>query len=134
VRLTNAHDQPRFQDFALTSRELASVIRITEPMNNGHGQADVMEALHQTADFASAAPAGAGESLPPVVSDVVRHRGSWGVLYVGRYPPPYPNQQAAIDAATQAATQDMANGRTVAVRLSRTDGQVFDLLSSAEHT
>ena len=72
------------------------------------------------------------EALPTITYDVVRHRGSWRVLHVGKHSAPHANQQAAIDAAVRAATQDVANGRTVAVRLNRTDGQVFDLPLSAE--
>jgi hypothetical protein len=90
-----------------------------------------MGAIHQPVGFTPVASSSDG--LPTMVYDVVRHRGSWRVLHVGRYSPPHPNQQAAIDAATRAATQDMANGRTVMVRLNRTDGQVFELMSSAEH-
>ena len=89
-----------------------------------------MEVVHQPVDFA---PVATSDGLPTMIYDVVRHRGSWRVLHVGRYSAPYPSQQAAVDAATRAATQDLANGRSVMVRLNRTDGQVFDLLSSAEH-
>ncbi|HEY3147376.1 MAG TPA: DUF2188 domain-containing protein [Dongiaceae bacterium] len=98
-------------------------------MNGDHEGAGAMEELHQAASSASVAPAGA-ESLPTIAYDVVRHRGSWRVLHVGKYSAPYPSQHAAIDAAMAAATQDMANGRTVVVRLNRTDGQVFDLTST----
>jgi Uncharacterized protein conserved in bacteria (DUF2188) len=103
---------------------------ITELTDGDHGEADAMEVIHQLVDFV---PAASSDGLPAIVYDVVRHRGSWRVLHVGRYSAPYASQHAAIDAATRAATQEMANGRNVTVRLNRTDGQVFDLVSSAEH-
>ena len=91
-----------------------------------------MEEQRHAVDSASATPA-AAEGLPAITYDVVRYRGSWRVLHVGKYSAPHPSQQAAIDVAMRAATQDLANGQAVAVRLNRTDGQIFDLTCSAEH-
>src|SRR4051794_33086571 len=67
------------------------------------------------------------EGLPVIVYDVVRYRGSWRVLHVGKHSSPHPSQAAAIESALKAAAQDMANGRIVTVRLNRTDGRIFDL-------
>lgn len=81
----------------------------------------------------SLAPRASSDGLPTIFYEVVRHRGSWRVLHIGSYSAPYSSQHAAIDAATRAATQDIANGREVTVHLKRTDGQIFDLTPSAEH-
>lgn len=77
----------------------------------------------------SSQPAGGAvaESLPAMTYDVVRYRGSWRVLHIGKHSAPHPSQQAAIDSAMKCAMADMAAGRTVAVRLNRTDGRIFDL-------
>lgn len=67
------------------------------------------------------------EALPTVTFDVVRHRGHWRVLHVGRHSAPHPNQKSAIDSAVKLAIESKVAGRTVLVRLNRTDGRIFDL-------
>jgi hypothetical protein len=57
--------------------------------------------------------------------DVVRHNGAWRVLYLGRYSAGFDSQPAAIAAAVEKAKSQMTRGRTVVVRLNRTDGQVW---------
>lgn len=70
--------------------------------------------------------------LPALTFDVVRHRGHWRVLHVGKHSDPHPNQKAAIDSAMRTALERRADGRTVIVRLNRTDGQVFDLTDTLQ--
>lgn len=67
------------------------------------------------------------EALPTMTYDVVRHRGHWKVLHVGRHSASHPNQKSAIDSAVKLATESGAAGRRVLVRLNRTDGRIFDL-------
>jgi len=67
------------------------------------------------------------ETLPTMTYDVVRHRGHWKVLHIGKHSAPHPNQKAAIDSAMKIAMQYQASGRNVTVRLNRTDGRIFDL-------
>jgi len=81
----------------------------------------------------TAAP-GRNQSLPNIVYDVVRHRGSWRVLHLRKHSAPHPSQTAAIESAMKSAAQDMANGRVVTVRLNRTDGRIFDLARASTHT
>lgn len=69
------------------------------------------------------------EALPTVTYEIVRHRGHWKVLHVGKHSAPYPNQKAAIESAMKLAMEHQATGRSVAVRLNRTDGRIFDLIS-----
>ena len=59
--------------------------------------------------------------------DVVRHRGAWRVLHLGKHSSGHANQQAAIAAAIERAKADTALGRTVRVRLVRTDGRVWPI-------
>ncbi len=37
------------------------------------------------------------ETLPTMTYDVVRHRGHWKVLHIGKHSAPHPNQKAAIE-------------------------------------
>jgi DUF1365 family protein len=67
------------------------------------------------------------ETLPTMIYDVVRHRGHWKVLHMGKHSAPHPSQKAAIDSAMKLAMQNQTSGRSVAVRLNRTDGRIFDL-------
>ena len=80
-----------------------------------------------------AATPDAPEALPPLIYDVVRHRGHWRVLHVGKHSLPHAGQDAAIDAAMKVAMERKAAGRTVVVRLCRTDGKVFDLTDAIAH-
>jgi hypothetical protein len=57
--------------------------------------------------------------------DVVRQRGFWRVLHLGKHSPSCPTQQAAIEAAIKRAKKAMALGQAAEVRLNRTDGQVW---------
>jgi hypothetical protein len=88
--------------------------------------------MHELADGAMttagiASDATAIEALPTMTYDVVRHRGHWKVLHVGRHSASYPSQKSAIDSAMKLAMESRAAGRNVLVRLNRTDGRVFDL-------
>jgi len=76
--------------------------------------------------------AGFAEPLPTLTFDVVRHRGHWKVLHVGKHSQAHPNQQAAIDSAMKLAKEGKAAGRNVVVRLNRTDGRIFDLLDEGD--
>lgn len=67
------------------------------------------------------------EALPTLTYDVVRHRGHWKVLHVGRHSASRPSQKSAIDSAVKLALESRAAGRNVLVRLNRTDGRIFDL-------
>lgn len=77
---------------------------------------------------AVAAPAAnLAEPLPTLIYDIVRHRGHWRVLHIGKHSAAHPSQKAAIDQAMKLAMESKAAGRDVAVRLNRTDGRVFEL-------
>ena len=67
------------------------------------------------------------EVLPLLTYEVVRHRGHWRVLHMGKHSAPHLDQDAAKAAAMDSARQAKASGRDVAVRLLRTDGQVIEL-------
>ncbi|HEV8391403.1 MAG TPA: DUF2188 domain-containing protein [Dongiaceae bacterium] len=77
---------------------------------------------------------GVVEALPTMTYDVVRHRGHWKVLHAGKHSTPYPTQKAAIDSAMKIAMESRSAGRTVAVRLNRTDGRIFDLMPGGQRT
>jgi hypothetical protein len=64
-------------------------------------------------------------SLTARTYDVVRHRGAWRVLRLGKYSQACPTQQAAIASAIEKARADAAVGRAVRVRLVRVDGRVW---------
>ena len=70
-----------------------------------------------TFEARSAAP------LPMLEFDIVRHRGHWRVLHIGKHSAPYESQDAAIAAAVTQAKQSVADGRQARVRLKRTDGE-----------
>ena len=76
--------------------------------------------------------ASSGDALPTLIYDIVRHRGHWRVLHAGRHSNPHADQQAATTAAILAARQGCTAGRTVLVRLNRTDGQVLELDLAAD--
>jgi hypothetical protein len=65
--------------------------------------------------------------------DVVRHKGAWRILYLGKHSQACPSQQAAVAAAVEKARADAALGRAVRVRLVRVDGRVWlvDLATGA---
>jgi hypothetical protein len=67
------------------------------------------------------------EPLPTLIYDVVRHRGHWRVLHIGKHSAPHANQKAAIASAMKLAAESKAAGRSVVVRLNRTDGRILDL-------
>jgi Uncharacterized protein conserved in bacteria (DUF2188) len=71
------------------------------------------------------------EPLPTLTYDVVRHRGHWRVLHIGKHSAPHPSQAAAIACAMKLAAESKAAGRSVVVRLNRTDGRIFDLTIDA---
>lgn len=56
--------------------------------------------------------------------DVVRHRGCWRLLHIGRHSRSHRDQEAAIRAAIKLAKAKRAAGRDVEVRLIRTDGDI----------
>jgi hypothetical protein len=56
--------------------------------------------------------------------DVVRYRGKWRVLHLGRHSPSHPDQESAIRAARKLAKEKIAAGRDAEVRLNRTDGEI----------
>ena len=74
-------------------------------------------------------------SLPILDYEVVRHRGHWRVLHIGKYSAPCDSQDAAIAAAVAQAKQSVAQGRLALVRLRRTDGdeRLIDLDPSDEN-
>lgn len=80
---------------------------------------------------ASAGEPALAEPLPTLTYDVVRHRGHWRVLHIGKHSAAHPNQKAAIEHAMKLAMESKAAGRHVLVRLNRTDGRVFDLTVEA---
>jgi hypothetical protein len=67
------------------------------------------------------------KELPVLLYEVVRDRGHWRVLHIGKHSPPHPDQATAIAAAVDSAKQARASGREVVVRLFRTDGKVIAL-------
>lgn len=69
----------------------------------------------------------AREPLLTVCFDVVRHRGTWRVLHIGRYSDPHANQASAIESALEQARGREAAGDRAVVRLNRTDGTVVIL-------
>lgn len=69
----------------------------------------------------------ADDAMPTLIYDIVRHRGHWRVLHLGRHSAPYDNQEAAVAAALKAARPAYEAGRGVAVRLNRTDGKVLEI-------
>lgn len=73
--------------------------------------------------------------LPVLEYEVVRHRGHWRVLHIGKYSVPYNNQDDAIAAAVARAKQSVAQGRMALVRLIRTDGKerLIDLVRPNGH-
>jgi hypothetical protein len=72
------------------------------------------------------------DALPTLVYDIVRYHGHWRVLHLGKHSSPYANQEEATAAALEAAKAGYAAGRSVVVRLNRTDGQVLKLDLAAE--
>ena len=62
-------------------------------------------------------------SLPVLEYEVVRHRGRWRVLHIGKHSAPCDSQDAAIAAAVAQAKESVAQGRLALVRLKRTDGE-----------
>jgi hypothetical protein len=74
-------------------------------------------------------------SLPILEYEVVRHRGHWRVLHVGKHSAPCDSQDAAIAAAIAQAKESIAQGRLAQVRLKRTDGdeRLIDLDPPDEH-
>ena len=74
--------------------------------------------MHDLAEAAVAAmeitvEATAVEPLPTMTYDVVRHRGHWKVLHVGRHSASHPSQKSAIDSAVKLAMESKAAGRNV---------------------
>lgn len=74
-------------------------------------------------------------ALPLLEYEVVRHRGHWRVLHIGKHSAPYDSQEAAIAAAVGRAKEWVTQGRLALVRLKRTDGEerLIDLDSPDEH-
>ena len=74
-------------------------------------------------------------SLSVLEYGVVRHRGHWRVLHIGKHSAPYDSQDAAIAAAVARAKESVAQGRMALVRLIRTDGEerLIDLILRNEH-
>jgi hypothetical protein len=72
-------------------------------------------------------PTATADALPTLCYEVVRHRGHWRVLHLGKHSQPHASQEAAIGSVMKIALKQEAAGRTVTVKLLRTDGQVFDL-------
>jgi hypothetical protein len=72
-------------------------------------------------------------SLAARTYDVVRHKGAWRVLHLGKHSQSCPNQQAAIASAIEKAKTDVALGRAARVRLIRVDGRIWpvDLATGA---
>ena len=94
-----------------------------------------MENPQLATETASGLAPDAGQPAIPVASfmfEVVRHRGHWRVLHIGRHSPPHPSQEAAIGCAMKMALEKEAGGHAAAVRLRRTDGQVFELYPSTD--
>ena len=55
--------------------------------------------------------------------EVVRHRGYWRVLHIGKHSAPCDSQDAAIAAAVAQVKGSVAQGGLALVRLERTDGE-----------
>jgi hypothetical protein len=74
-------------------------------------------------------------SLPMLEYEVVRHRGHWRILHIGKHSAPCDSQDAAIAAAVAQAKETVAQGRMALVRLKRTDGdeRLIDLDAPNEH-
>ena len=74
-------------------------------------------------------------SLPLLEYEVVRHRGHWRVLHIGKHSAPFDSQDAAIAAAVAQAKRSVAQGRLALVRVKRTDGdeRLIDLDPPKEH-
>jgi tRNA(Ser,Leu) C12 N-acetylase TAN1 len=66
--------------------------------------------------------------------DVVRHRGCWRVLHLGRYSPSHPDLDSAVRAASKLAKEKIAAGREAEVRLNRTDGAIIQVNLEAEQS
>jgi Uncharacterized protein conserved in bacteria (DUF2188) len=92
-------------------------------------QADRVARLREVrlaaADHEGAGSHGAASRF--AIYEVVRHRGFWRVLHLGKHSPSCPSQQAAIEAAVKRARKAMELGQPVEVRLKRTDGQVWPI-------
>jgi hypothetical protein len=89
-----------------------------------------MENPTQLAEMAAGLVADSGQPAATVTSflfEVVRQRGHWRVLHIGKHSLPHHSQQAALDYAMKLALEKEAGGLGAAVRLLRTDGQVFVL-------
>jgi hypothetical protein len=67
------------------------------------------------------------EPLPPLLYEVVRHRGHWRVFHIGKHSSPFSDQMSATASAIELAKQAKESGREVSVRLLRTDGKVITL-------
>jgi hypothetical protein len=78
----------------------------------------------------------APSSLPMLEYEVVRYRGHWRVLHIGKHSAPCDSQDAAIAAAVAQARDSVAQGRLALVRLKRTDGdeRLIDLDPPSEDT
>jgi hypothetical protein len=76
----------------------------------------------------------ASASLPMLEYEVVRCRGHWRVLHIGKHSAPCDSQDPAIAAAVARAKESLAQGRLALVRLKRTDGEehLIDLDSPNE--
>ncbi|MBA4096890.1 MAG: hypothetical protein C0484_09005 [Rhodospirillum sp.] len=99
-----------------------------------HDLAEAAVAAMEITVEATAVEATAVEPLPTMTYDVVRHRGHWKVLHVGRHSASHPSQKSAIDSAVKLAMESKAAGRNVVVRLNRTDGRIFDLTETVGDT
>ncbi|HET6620814.1 MAG TPA: DUF2188 domain-containing protein [Dongiaceae bacterium] len=64
------------------------------------------------------------EQPPPLLYDVVWHRGRWRIRHLSKHSAPFSDQAAAIDAAWKLARKKQDQGHVVEVRLHRTDGTV----------
>jgi hypothetical protein len=71
--------------------------------------------------------AAANEQLPILLYEIVRHRGHWRMLHIGKHSSSFTDQASATAAALNSAKQAREAGREVAVRVLRTDGKVFTL-------
>jgi hypothetical protein len=66
--------------------------------------------LESSETIAATSDAGFVEPLPTLTYDVVRHRGHWKVLHIGKLSAPHENQRAAIDCAMKLAMEGKAAG------------------------
>jgi hypothetical protein len=64
--------------------------------------------------------------------DVVRHRGHWRILHIGKYTGAYPTAEAALAVAVQVAKEKQQAGLASEVRLYRTDGQILNVPLDAQ--